>query len=96
MQFLVERLERFLTFVFLLIAATVFWPPNSYFIGTRTSAQAAAAGGTNIFDSVAFAALAGFLGIAILVHWRKIPAADELRLAGPPDGRLRLSQRRLV
>ena len=51
----------------------MFWPPNSYFIGTRTSAQAAAAGGTNIFNSVAFAALAGFLGIGILVHWRKFP-----------------------
>jgi exopolysaccharide production protein ExoQ len=67
MNFITARIERLATFVFLLIVAGVFWPPNVYLTNDHLSHQ----GGSNIFDSSAFAALAVFLIVAFAARWQE-------------------------
>ena len=67
MSFIVPRLERLATFVFLLIVAGVFWPPDSYLVSDHMSHQ----GVSNTFDFIAFVALAIFLGIVFAARWQE-------------------------
>lgn len=67
MRFLTERIERLITYVYLLVFANVFWPPDAYFVNPSGANQ----GASDIFDSMAFALLAVFLGIALLARWQQ-------------------------
>lgn len=67
MNFITARVERLATFVFLLIAAGVFWPPDRYLTNDHMSHQ----GASDIFDSTAFASLAVFLVIAFAARWKE-------------------------
>lgn len=77
MNFITARIERLATFVFLLIAAGVFWPPDAYFGNDHMSHQ----GASDIFDFSAFAALAVFLAIGFAARWQE--ALRLLRCAWP-------------
>jgi O-antigen ligase len=67
MNFITARIERLATFVFLLIAAGIFWPPDQYLINDHMSHQ----GASDIFDSSAFTALAVFLTVAFAARWQQ-------------------------
>ena len=61
------RLERLTTFVFLLIFAGVFWPPDGYIANLHIAHQ----GASNIYDFTAFVTLAAFLAITLSARWRE-------------------------
>ncbi len=67
MNFITARIERLATFVFLLIAAGIFWPPDQYLTNDHMSHQ----GASDPFDSTAFASLAVFLIIAFAARWKE-------------------------
>lgn len=67
MKFITARIERLATFMFLLIAAGIFWPPDRYLTNDHMSHQ----GASDIFDSTAFASLAVFLGVAFAARWKE-------------------------
>ncbi|MGH7095718.1 MAG: O-antigen ligase family protein, partial [Stellaceae bacterium] len=67
MRFLNERTERLITYVYLLILANVFWPPDGYLVDPSGANQ----GASDRYDSTAFALLAVFLGIALLARWQQ-------------------------
>jgi O-antigen ligase len=77
MNFITARVERLATFVFLLIAAGVFWPPDAYFGNDHMAHQ----GASDPFDFSAFMALAAFLAIGFAVRWQE--ALRLLRCAWP-------------
>ncbi len=68
MKFVTDHIERLAAFVFLLIFAGMFWPPDSYLVNQHGAMQ----GDSNTYDFAAFAALAVFLGIACLARWQEI------------------------
>jgi len=67
MNFITARIERLATFVFLLVAAGVFWPPDVYLVNDHMSHQ----GASDIYDFSAFLALAAFLAIAFAARWQE-------------------------
>jgi O-antigen ligase len=67
MNFITARIERLATFVFLLIAAGVFWPPDSYLVSDHMAHQ----GASNVYDFSAFVALGSFLIIAFAARWQE-------------------------
>jgi O-antigen ligase len=77
MNFITARVERLATFVFLLIAAGVFWPPDAYFGNDHMAHQ----GASDPFDFTAFLALAAFLAIGFAARWQE--ALRLLRSAWP-------------
>lgn len=68
MSFLTERVERATVFIYLLIFAGVFWPPDTYVVDQFGAGQ----GSSDIYDSTAFAALAVFLIAVFLARWQQI------------------------
>lgn len=67
MNFITARIERLATFVYLLIAVGIFWPPDRYLTNDHMSHQ----GASDPFDSTAFASLAVFLTIAFAARWKE-------------------------
>lgn len=70
MRYLTRAFERFAIFILLLVAATVFWPPNAYFNGPATAPSNVV---VNVYDTFAFFATAAFLAIGFLAHRRQLP-----------------------
>lgn len=67
MNFITARIERLATFVFMLITAGIFWPPDQYLQNDHMSHQ----GASDPFDSTAFASLAVFLIIVFAARWKE-------------------------
>lgn len=67
MNFLAVRVERLATFIFLLVCAGVFWPPDSYLVSDHMAHQ----GASNPYDFANFVALAGFLAVGFAARWRE-------------------------
>lgn len=70
MRSLVRGFEHAATFIFLIVAATVFWPPNAYFSGPLAIRSTVP---VNVYDTIAFWAMMSFLAIGFFVHRREMP-----------------------
>ncbi len=66
-KLIASQLERLLVFVFLLIFAGVFWPPDGYL-----TPHGGKKGASNVFDAAAFSILAVFLLIVFFTHRREV------------------------